>query len=164
MTFTELEGMILLEPAEAAAEALQRLREQGQPLCRWRYERGANHVHADMSAGDRKRVREELAFAAELEAALRAAYPDRDFVISHLPGYAVSFYQWAEEADAEDEKSEDARDTAWCQHCQRYRPFHPRPERDPELPGFRWGACVNCNRDLLLDRRERRKRVRRSRG
>lgn len=161
MEFTEIDGMILLETRQAAEEQIRRLQEQGAPICRWKYERGANHVHADMSAVDRERFRQELETAREFETGLGPAYPTRDFVISHIPGYAVSFYQLADDAPTENEVLREVRgDTAWCQHCQTKRPYRLLPEADPEFPLLKWGACTVCHHDIILGDYELRRVVR----
>lgn len=152
MEFTEFNGMVLLESAAAAQEGTQRWQEQGTPFSRWRYERGANHTHADMIAVDREHVRQEVEMAAEFEVALRQSYPDRDFVISHIPCYAVSFYQLVEDAPTEYVPAkEPVGETAWCQNCERGRAYRLLPEPDAEFPWLRWGACVVCGNDIVLN-------------
>jgi hypothetical protein len=151
MQFTEYEGMILLESVHAARQGMQRWQERGIPFSRWAYERGANHVHAEMSALDREHVRQEIEIAAEFEAALRQAYPDRDFVLSHIPCYAVTFYQLLDDAPTETEVlKEVSSDPVWCQNCQKRRTWSALPNPDPEFPWLKWGACTVCGNDIVL--------------
>jgi len=160
MEFTEFNGMVLLESPDSAREGLRRWQERGLPFTRWRYERGVNHTHADMIAADREHVRQEVEIAAEFEAALRQAYPERDFVISHIPCYAVSFYQLMDDAPTEYvPPKEPVKEAAWCQNCQRSREYRLLPEPDAEFPWLRWGACLVCGNDIVLNHGEEFRRV-----
>lgn len=161
MEFTEIGGMILLESRQAAEEQIRRLQDRGEPICRWKYERAVNHVHARMSAVDREHLRQELEIAREFETELRQSYPDRDFVICHIPCYAVSFCQLVDDAPTKNEVLREVRgDTVWCQHCQTKRPFRLLPEPDPEFPWLKWGACTVCHHDIILGDYELRRVVR----
>jgi hypothetical protein len=88
--FTEYEGMVLIESAAQAEEHIRQLKQLGKlhPTA-WQYERGANHVHADMGQPDRVRVRQELQIAHDLEARLRqtvfaTGWPVRSSWLSNL--------------------------------------------------------------------------------
>jgi hypothetical protein len=149
--FYEYDGMVLLETPEATKEHLRHLTASGKERTPWQYERGANHVHPDMCQPDRIRVREECSIAAGFETSLLNAYPERRFVISHIPGYAVSFYQWVPDAPAEDiPPAEEAKGTVWCQSCQRSRAYEPGQEADAEFPKAQWGRCLECGEDLII--------------
>jgi hypothetical protein len=148
----DYDGMVLLACEAEAARARQDAVGSRAP---WQYERGANHVHADMSESARVRVRQEVELAAAFEAALRRAYPERAFVISHIPGYAVSFYQQVEGAPVEDiPPDEPLKETAWCQRCQRPQPYRRSEQPDPEFPKVEWGQCTVCGDDVILRRGE----------
>jgi hypothetical protein len=151
--FTEYDGIILRESVAAAETNTRRLQEKGQWRSRWRYERGANHLHARMSAIDREHMRQELEIAADFAAELRQAYPDRAFVISHIPCYAVTFYQAVEDAPTEGvlpvrNKPTDGR--VWCQTCEQRQLYAPLPSPDPEFPQVEWGRCAVCGNDVII--------------
>ena len=146
--------MILRESASTTAKHVQEMKESGKSFSRWKYERSANHTHAEMSAADREHVRQELEIADDFALALRETYPDRRFVITHIPCYAVSFYQAVEEAPTDGvlpvKNHKIKSDTAWCQTCQRSRPYHLLPVPDPEFPQVEWGVCAVCKNDLII--------------
>ena len=147
----EYDGMVLLESAEDAEKNVRWLKETGKWVSRWKYERGSNHTHPHMTLVDRERVRDETKISAEFTSVMRRNYPERNFVISHIPGYAVSFFQAIEGAPTEDiAPKRTPKETAWCQHCQRPRPYHLLPIPDPEFPKVEWGACEVCGNDLIL--------------
>lgn len=152
MKFTEFDGMVLLQSLSSAQEAAKRRQEKGADLSRWQYERGANHIHARMSVVDREHVRQEMRIASDFEAALRHAYPERDFVICHIPCYAVSFYQLIDDAPTEYvPPPSPVGETAWCQNCQCGREYRLLPEPDEEFPWLKWAACVVCSNDIVLN-------------
>jgi hypothetical protein len=113
-----------------------------------------------MSAPDREHVRQEVEIAARFEHALREAYPNRDFVICHIPCYAVSFYQLADDAPTENELLTPPEETVWCPQCEARRPYRPLPGPDPEFPDIDWGACAVCAADFVLGDRELRRVIR----
>lgn len=144
--------MILLESAETAEAQSRYLKDKGLWHSRWRYERGANHLHADMGAVDREHVRQELEIAERFAAALRRSYPNRAFVITHIPCYAVSFYQAEEDAPTEgilplnEEKQNGA---VWCQTCERNQSYTLLPSPDALFPMAEWGRCEVCHDDVI---------------
>ncbi len=144
----EYDVMILLHPP--SPKHMRQLEESDQPLCRWQYERFANHVHAQMSAADREHMRQEREIAANFQDDLRREYPQRSFVITHLPCYAVSFYQAAEDAPVEDEPLDSAKEKVWCQTCERSRPYRLLPVPDAEFPQAEWGRCETCGSDVIV--------------
>lgn len=149
--FTEYDGMVVFEPLTEVAESIRHLRETGKFHSRWQYERGSNHVHADVSQPHRIRVREECDYAARLEAALRWAYPDLTFAMSHIPAYGVSFYQRSSDAPTEDIlPTEPAGETVWCQTCQRGRPYERSSDAGTEFPRIEWGRCAICGDDVIV--------------
>lgn len=149
--FTEIDGMVLGEEPLSARENLEHLRRQGYLDGGWQYERGANHMHGDMSLPARELVRQEVGLAAHLEAALREAYPERRFVLSHIPGSSITFYQWAEGAAGERALHTEPRNgKVWCQTCQHSQPYHPHNGPDAEFPLAEWGTCTECGIDVLV--------------
>lgn len=148
--FTEIDGMILTDAPISARENLARARERRGVLIPWRYERGANHRHAQMSLPAREHVRQEVAMVASLETALREAYPQRQFVVSHIPAYAVTFWQPASEYPACDFCDAPKEGKVWCQPCQRRQPYRPHEGPDAEFPRAEWGTCLACGNDVLV--------------
>lgn len=129
----EYRGMILMHLP--SPKHRQELEEENEAFCRWKYERFANHVHAQMNAIDREHTRQELEIAADFEADLRREYPEHSFVIVHAPCYAVSFYQLAEDAPTEDEViSVPAKEKVWCQNCELSQSYQLLPGTDAEFP------------------------------
>lgn len=149
--FTEYDDMILTVLLDSVQKRVEEIKASGKPYSRWSYERGANHVHANMSALDREHVRQELEIAADFEAALRRTYPDRSFVIAHIPCYAVTFYQATEDAPTEDVLSDTPlEEKAWCQRCECKRPYRLLPVPDAEFPKAEWGKCETCGDDIIV--------------
>lgn len=157
MQFTEFDGMILLTVIWRNGTGPE---PRGEQQSRWGYERFANHRHARMSAPDREHVQQELQMAAELEAALRATYPDRSFVISHIPCYAISFYQAIGDAPTGDEPWPDTREEKeFCNNCGRRQTYQLLPTPDPIFPQAEWGVCDVCSCDMIIRSAEIRKWV-----
>ena len=154
MKFNEYEGMILLESPATTAKNIQRVKENGKWISHWQYERGANHTHTDMSAADREHILQELEIADEFASALRETYPDRKFVVTHIPCYAVSFYQAEDDAPTHGifpiKNSKSAGDTVWCQTCQCQRSYRVLPAPDADFPQVEWGLCEVCQNDVII--------------
>ncbi len=166
MRFIECDGMILQgfrsritgetctqeEMAEVVQKAKNRADANQIAFSRWRYERGHNHRHARMSASDRDHVRQEAEMAEELATELGDAYPARNFVVCHIPCYAVSFYQAVDDAPTQSKplSNHDKAETQGCVTCQRQRPYRLLPHPDPDFPQIRWGACLVCGGDIAL--------------
>lgn len=148
--FTEIDAMILSGAPLNVRENLARACERRGALIPWRYERAANHTHATMSLTAREHVRQELAMVASLEAALRDAYPERQFVASHIPAYEITFWQPAGEFPASEVLYEPKEGKVWCQPCQRRQPYRPHEGPDSEFSPAEWGACVVCGNDVLV--------------
>ena len=153
--FIEHDGMVLLRRGDVA-ESSERFRESGLLHSRWRFERGENHVHASMSVVDREHVRQELAIAVDFTATLQTTFPERRFIITHIPKYAVSFHSILDDAPVEAgvfplPRPLDREGRAWCQHCQGARPYVAQPFPDPEFGFVDWGRCVECRNDLILN-------------
>ncbi len=150
--FTEIHGMVLLGSLAYVERGLGRLQSNFVPFPRWRYERFANHVHGTMSNPDREHIREEMTILAGFEEALQQRFPRHTFVISHIPCYAVTFYQLIDDAPTNVVSSGKSLEKAvWCQACQCDREYSPLPEPDTEFPWLKWGSCVICHNDLLLN-------------
>jgi len=145
--------MILVVSLDYVQQHVAKIKASGKSYVRWQYERGANYVHAQMSALDREHVRQELEIVADFKSALRQTYPDRSFVICHIPCYAVSFYQTAEGAPTEGilpvRGEERGKDQVWCQTCECKQPYHPLPSPDAEFPQAEWGVCEVCGNDVI---------------
>ena len=151
--------MILCRSKASVEEDIKRLKEQGRWRSSWEYEREVNHTHARMSSPDREHVRQELEIAAELAADLRDSYPDRRFVIAHIPCYAVSFYQPTDGAPTSGIQTAPQTATAWgplkqgeawCQTCQCNCKYRILPTPDPEFPQVAWGRCEVCENDVMI--------------
>jgi hypothetical protein len=154
MEFIEMDGMILLRHLDnngnpvGAGQAMKR--EPDFP--RWRYERRANHMDTRSSALDRRHVSDELELAADLKDNLRAAYPDRSFVVTHIPCYGVSFYQLAPEAPIIGTRptgEQRGRDVVLCIPCQVHRKMRHAPPSDLDLPMTDWYQCEICGAEFL---------------
>ena len=153
--FTEINGMVLLGRLSFVEGELRRWQSKSVPFSRWQFERFANHVHGTMSNIDREHVREEMTILAGYEEALRQRFPQHTFVISHIPCYAVTFYQLVDDAPTSVEPSGKSLEKAvWCQACQCNREYSALPEPDTEFPWLEWGSCMVCHNDLLLNVKE----------
>ena len=161
MDFTEYDGMILLARGitgggqQSVADQVREWKERGCWRSTWEFERAENHVHARVSLPDRELVRAEREIAAEFGKALREAYPERRFVISHIPGFGVSFHQLAEGAPAAGVEAWKksgvwARTPEVCGVCGRARAFRVLPTPDAEFPFVEWGVCDGCGSDVML--------------
>lgn len=147
--FYEHNGMILLRdrsvivPLESA---------DNEPSPRWQQERFDNHRHQTMSLPERELVQREVKYTAELSDALRLAFPERAFLISHITAYAVSFFQPEEGAPKESitKLREWGGATASCVTCQKSQPYQRLPVPDPQFPFVEWGKCEVCGNDMLL--------------
>ena len=153
--FIEQDGMVLLKRGDVASYR-ERLQKTGLYESRWRYERSENHVHGKMSAIDRNHIQQELEIAADFTTALRQAYPERHFVITHIPVYAVSFYSVRDDAPATAgvyplPNQRDWEGQAWRQTCQGRRPYLGLPSPDPEFPFVEWGRCTECGNDVIIN-------------
>jgi len=158
MKFTKYAGMILCEDPETTKAALIELERRGEKLSRWRYERGANHEHTLMGVPDRLHVEQELELAASLKTNLRAAYPDHRFVISHIPCYAVSFYQPEDDAPTSGtlpaRNEQKGREEALCMTCHQRTKMQRLPLSESDPPMTEWSRCAVCGEDTLLYREE----------
>jgi len=71
---------------------------------KWQVEKGLNHSHpADAGPPRDKALELEADYVCELKAALKQAFPDRRFTISHVPEQAVSFWQTTPDSPREPE-------------------------------------------------------------
>ncbi len=157
--FTEIEGMVLTEEPVSARRNLTQLSERPGFQAGWRYERGANHTHGDMGASARRNVESEVAILQSLEPALREAYQDRRFVVSHMPCGGVTFWQavpgWEDALHGGVRLTSEPRNgRVWCQPCQCTQTYIEVPQRHDELPGTEWGVCSECGTDVLVRARE----------
>ncbi len=162
--FTELEALILAAPALNARRNLAVLRRSRPEFADWQIERGLNHVHADASLthlAPRARVREEEKLARLYEHDLRTLYPDTCFVLAHIVGASVSFYQRSDGtpptqngAAPRELAHEEHNEKVWCVNCHYQQPYRLRAEADPEFPGADWGECLVCGREVLVASRE----------
>lgn len=102
--FTEIDGLITLMNPTLTRDRLYRGEFQNQPA--WRVESFFNHMHTNMLASIDDAIQEGQEMAAELESALKQAYPDRAFTVSHWFGNCVSFWQTSSDSprEAEDEQ------------------------------------------------------------
>jgi hypothetical protein len=149
--FTEIDGMILGHIPLNARANLELYRAQGRFRSNWEYERGANHVHSDMSLPAREHVRREKAMVASLSEALRQAYLQKAFVIVHWFAYAVSFYQAVEGAPREGIRfDKEAAARGLCVTCQAARNWLVSQQPDSEFREAEWGTCESCGEDVLV--------------
>jgi hypothetical protein len=149
--FTVLQdGMICLAGQGQQADA-DRLRERDPSRPRWSIARALNHYHVDVDpAVARQGARDEREYARQLGEALRQAFPDRTFVISHFAGYAVSFWEWeAEGPQASIPPSDPPYPKVWCTRCHRHQAYTPRTEQDAEFPLVEWGDCKVCGNEVI---------------
>lgn len=154
-TFTEIDGMVFAAPALNARRNVAVLRRNHQDNWRdWQYERGMNHIHADASRIElppRERVRAEVKLAGQYENVLRMVYPDKHFVLSHIVGDSVTFYQASPEAPTADIAPENKGwEKIWCEHCHQQQPYSLRVEPDAEFPAAHWGDCLVCGSEVLV--------------
>jgi hypothetical protein len=153
--FSEVEGMIFAAGPLNARRNINVLRQNPQMTAPWQYERAMNHIHADASMTElmpRERVREEVKLMELYEHNLRTLYPNQCFILSHILGHSISFYQFSSEAPANDIPPRfPGQEKVWCVVCHRQQPHCRRPEPDPEFPKADWGDCSVCGSEVLID-------------
>ena len=149
--FNEIDGMILAGGALNVRENLELRRQESGFSPGWRYERGNNHHHPDLSRPARERVRQENQMLLELEAALGEAYPAVRFVLSHIPGHSISFWQYCDQCAHLGVSLDGPKyGKVWCQECERNQPYRTIPTLDPDFPQAEWGTCAVCGTDVLV--------------
>jgi hypothetical protein len=149
--FTEIDGMVFDGSPLHVRANLSLSRKMGEKIVPWKYEWGENHFHVLGSRRDRETVRQGVACVGELAGALHEAYPSREFVISHLYGGIVSFYQAADDAPGEGVTfTSDAKLRGLCVPCQKTTDRLPLPQPDPEFPEAEWGRCSVCGNDVII--------------
>jgi len=153
VNFTEYDGMILSQSAKTAEINVQKQKEEGFWSSRWAYERVANSVRCASSETDREYMRKETAIIERFATDLRQAYPNRSFVMMHIPCLVVSFYQAMEDASRQGvlpEKDLLPAGLAWCQTCRSNRLYTFLPGPDAEFPQVEWGRCTVCGNDVII--------------
>jgi len=153
-TFKEVDGMIFAAPAVNARRNLAVLRSVHPDWRSWQFERGANHGHADASRTElsaRERVRAEAGLGRQYEEALRAVYPQTRFILSHLQGDSVTFYQAHAAVPSEGSISKGVLwEKVWCERCHHQQPYRLRDAPDAEFPQALWGDCLVCGGEVLV--------------
>lgn len=67
-------------------------------------------------------------------------YPETRFILAHIVGDSVTFYQASAGAPTTDAPPEgDTYDKVWCEHCHLQQPYRRREGPDPEFPNAAWG-------------------------
>lgn len=153
--FSEWQGMVLLGNSRHA-QSLEDIPSENDTM--WSFERFHNHIHQQMSAPDRQHLAQERAYAAELTTALRLAYPDRPFIVTHITLYAVSFYQPTSDAPGAGitilQVPDLTAETYHCYQCQTQAAHTLLPEPDVIVPELRWARCESCGAENLLGEAE----------
>lgn len=164
-SFTRVDGLICTLSPLNARENVEAMRRADASRPGWHLERGLNHQHPNHDCSTRKALRDAVDMGAEMAAALREAYPEREFVVAmYLGEDVVSFYQAEEGAPGlaepmgpltrgdspwvrEPEKS-------WCNACGQGQGYTLRPEPDPEFPMVEWAECRACGTEMVVQQRE----------
>ena len=149
--FTEIEDMIFAVSAHVAHANLAILRPKSYTP--WQCERLINRICVDAGWTEltpKERIREELKLAVRYEQALAQQYPRKRFVLSHLLGHYLSFYQAAADAPIIDIPPTRRDEKVWCVKCHRQQAYKPRSEPDLEFPKAEWGECVVCGDEVLV--------------
>jgi len=148
--FSDIDGMVLTGSPVCAREQVANAVSKG-PFKPWHYESFANHDHCATRGSDRDKVRYETGCLNRLSAALKLAYPDRRFVVSHIPAYSITFWQDpGEYPDISAPTMEPRDDKVFCFKCQLRQPFEADECSDLEFPQMEWGRCAVCGDELLV--------------
>jgi len=149
--FYEVDEMICTFPPAAAQEQARHLREHNPDIKSWQVEAFINHEHPTHET-TRQGLREAQAFAQELAAALRQAYPKRDFILLRYGfGVIISFFQRTVGApETNIAPTQPLEEVAYCDHCQEHRHYTISTHTDEEFPWAEWGACRTCDNEMLL--------------
>lgn len=154
-TFSEVEDMIFAAGALNARRNLNVLRNNSRMTAAWQYERTMNYTHVDISwteLAPRERVREEVKLMEQYARTLQTLYPNKLFILSHILGHSVSFYQFRHDAPANDIPPQfSGQEKVWCVACHRQQPYLQRLNPDPEFPKALWGDCLVCGNEVLVD-------------
>lgn len=150
--FTELDGVISRLGPLNTRENIDRLRETNPNGATWAMERYINHIHVDIANSDDECIEAGEQAIAQLIEALRQAYPDRAFTVSHIPGSIVSFWQTTPDSPKEDClpcENDTHPGKAWCRNCRKYRGFHASSRKESKFKA-EWGCCVECGQEILV--------------
>lgn len=151
--FTEMEGLICKGMPCGVREGIQAIRRRNPNIRCWQLELALNHTHIGaMPESAREGLRQAATYVNRLAAALRTAYPEREFIMTHWMGSEQSFCQRVEGALEEDMLPDGPPpEKAGCDKCRKAQPWwlpHTRP--DPEFPMVEWGECDACGSEVLV--------------
>lgn len=148
--FSETDGIVTMGGA-GVRQRVDRILAEHPGMDRWRIEWLVNHQHLGALEPPREMLRLKAAYVVRLGRALRRAYPERVFVITNrLVDDVVGFTQTGEGAPETDTPAGPPPEMAWCQYCGGERPYHLRPEPDPEFPDAEWGECAACGDEVIV--------------
>jgi len=104
---TEIDGLITTEAPSSARYWVARMRGDKPEAKQWQQESLLNHYHLSIAFPEEEAVQEGVEYIAQMESALKQAYPNRAFTICHWPGDEVTFWQTTADSPREPREGEE---------------------------------------------------------